>query len=386
MNNSIILCNYARIIQNKMKIEQLKKFALLFFLLGTTTIAKSQNTYVVYDEKFVHGSPSGKMGAKNGSGLTINPFFKERPLTGTNCLRVASDSTEDWSGCFFQSSGNWRNDQGKYTDLSAYKYFVFSARSIRNEKIGSIGMGEGEKEGGVSEKDIMLTSEWKRFVFEMTPGKISNVNGLLLVVLGKNKELYLDDVYYVDSTFKPLATDKVYRATPPPLSPTAYYVYSDKIDHGIPNGYNGEKNGVSIKLDPDCRENPFYGNKCMKMTIDDSESWRGFYIFASGEWNVTDAQVKKLPDLSGYDKFVFYARADKKHTLINEIGFGENNERKNADGARTEVRLELGTEWKKYEINIKDMDRQAVNTLLFISPLPGTIYFDEIKFVKSNDK
>jgi hypothetical protein len=166
-----------------------------------------------------------------------------------------------------------------------------------------------------------------------------------------------------------------------------YYVYHDSwINHGIPTGFMGEKDGKSLKLDDAWKENPYKGEKCIKMSVDNSESWRGIHIQYTGAWNVSVEPTTPLADLSAYDKLEFYARADVSGSdfyIIKEIGVGGGG---GFEDSKMESFLEVGPQWQKYTINLKNMDLKRVNTMLYMTLNVGTLYLDEIKFVKSKKK
>lgn len=163
----------------------------------------------------------------------------------------------------------------------------------------------------------------------------------------------------------------------------SYYIYSDYFKHGIPTGFMGEKDGKSMKLDVSCKDNPYKGENCLKITTDNSEAWRGLHIQFTGAWNISLKADQKLPDLSSYEKLEFYARAEETESgpyILPEIGVGGGGapETDKVD----DTFLEIGTEWKKYSISIKGADLPRVNTLLYMVLPTGTLYLDEIRFVK----
>jgi len=165
-----------------------------------------------------------------------------------------------------------------------------------------------------------------------------------------------------------------------------YYVYSDKWEHGIPTGFMGEKDGISLKLDDAWKENPYKGEKCIRFTVDNSEAWRGIHIQYTGAWNVAVEESTKLADLTGYDKLEFYARAEGKDGglfLIEEIGVGGGG---GFEDKRTDSFIEIGSEWKRYTINLKGMDLKRLNTMLFMTLPQGILYMDEIRFIKKKKK
>lgn len=166
-------------------------------------------------------------------------------------------------------------------------------------------------------------------------------------------------------------------ATEPGAADTVMYsIYAEKVDHGIPSGYMGEKNGSSIKVDLKSTDSPYKGQYCLKVTCNGTESWGGVFILQTGTWISSGADKMKLADLRPYDKLVFYARADKKMN-VTAVGLGETAE---ANDKLSD--LELDTKWKKFEINIKSLDREKINGLFyFVLNEAGTIYFDEVKYI-----
>ncbi len=368
-----------------------KLYSLLFFVgfsLLVQVKATAGNDYYVYSDKFDNGSPSGIMGASNGKSLTIDPFNKENPLKGENCLKVTANGEEAWSGVFIQKGGTWRetiDPAVPLADLTGKKYFVFSARSDKNYTIGKIGMGEG-KEPTKGEAKINLTATWQRFVMELPGGDYSRVNGLLLLVFESAGSVYLDEVFYAGDDFAPQSTDIVYKERKEPLDPTSFYIFADKFENGIPSGMMGEKNGKSLKLDDNCKNNPYLGTKCLQFKVDNSEAWRGVYILYTGAWNPALPENAKLVDLSGYDKLEFYARADVKDSdpyIIGEIGVGAGDK---IEDKRAETYVEVGSTWKKYTISLKGANLKTVNSLLFIVLPVGTLYLDEVRFTKKKEK
>jgi hypothetical protein len=369
--------------------NKLYKFVLL---LGTsftlTNIVQAENDYYVYSDKFDNGSPSGIMGAANGSSLQINPSCKDNPFKGDDCLKIQASGAEAWSGLFVQTGGTWRGSIDSLVplaNLTGKKYLVFDIRSDKDMKLPKIGMGEG-KEATKSEAGISVTTKWQRYVFELPSKGLERVNGLLLVVFEGAGVIYLDEVFYTDASFQPSSSDIVYKERAEPLDPTSFYIFSDKFDNGIPSGYSGEKNGASLKLDDNCRTNPYLGPKCIKITTDNSEAWRGMFIFFSGKWTAEMGEKDKTIDLSAYDKLEFYARSDSKSStpyIIKEIGVGNGG---GSEEKRSEEIIEIGQTWKKYIINLKGMELKKINTLIYFWLPEGTLYLDEIRYIKKKVK
>ncbi len=166
----------------------------------------------------------------------------------------------------------------------------------------------------------------------------------------------------------------------------AYYVFSDKWEHGVPTGFMGERDGKSIKIDDKWAVKPYKGETCIKIAVDNTEKWRGIHIQYTGGWNVSLDENTPLANLSEYDKLEFYARAETSNGapyILTEIGVG-------GGGAPEEkvddTYLEISPEWEKYTISLKGADFKRVNTLLYMSMPVGTLYMDEVRFVKKKKK
>ncbi|MFL5728841.1 MAG: hypothetical protein ACJ75J_05065 [Cytophagaceae bacterium] len=163
-----------------------------------------------------------------------------------------------------------------------------------------------------------------------------------------------------------------------------FYVYSDKWENGIPTGFMGEKNGVSMKIE-EVSEGAHTGSKCVKIVCDKSEAWRGLHVQYTGTWNVALQPTTKLPDLTGYEKLEFYARAETTEDayVLPEIGMGGGD---NKEDKRNDTFLDIGHKWKKYSINLHGTDLHRINTLLYMVLPTGTLYLDEIRYIKKKAK
>jgi hypothetical protein len=166
----------------------------------------------------------------------------------------------------------------------------------------------------------------------------------------------------------------------------SYYIYADGFVHGIPTGFMGEHDGKSLKLDVSCKTEPYKGESCLKLAVDNSETWRGLHIQFTGAWNAQMREDAKLPDLTPYDKLEFYAKADAingEPYILSTIGVGGGGA---PEDKVEDSYLEIGSTWKKYSFSIKGADFKRVNTLLFMVLPTGTLYLDEIRFTKKIKK
>jgi hypothetical protein len=357
---------------------------ITFFLLIAFSCFKANaqevKEFTIYSDKFEAGSASGRMGAKNAAGLKIDPSCTEMPFKGQHCLKITADGTEAWSGVQIQYINDWRTPKtkGPYANLVPYKYLVFYARSDKDYNITKIGMG-GAGEFPKDEGKVPLTKDWKRYVMELGPGKRDSVNALFMVVFEGAGTIYLDDIKYADKNLPLEKSDIVYQERQAKMDSTAYYIYADKFINGSPSGYMGNKNGTSIKFDPDWKTNAYEGPKCIKVEVLPGEEWRGLHIQFTGKWNAGLTGKEPLPDLTKYKKLVFYIRTDGPEMSIPEIGVGSKDA---GEELISDTYIEANKTWKRHEISIKGLELNRVNTLLFMVLPVGTFYLDEIRFSK----
>ncbi|MCU0428393.1 MAG: hypothetical protein MUF42_00350 [Cytophagaceae bacterium] len=342
----------------------------------------SAQPYYVYDDKFTEGSPSGLLGEKGGTSISQDAACTVSPFKGNSCWKVKMDGTESWSVLFVYKNTTARRflpPETAMADLSSHKYLVFHAKAESEGLLEKVGIGE-EGEPKSEQTKIPLTTSWKRYVLEV-PQNATSLNGLFLLVFTRPMVVYLDEIYFT-SSIETNVDDLVLSGRKVPKDTSSYYIFMDGWERGIPSGFMGEKNGISMKIDPDCRFNPYLGPKCLKFAVDNSEAWRGLYIFSSGKWNVMLNDWSKLPDMSQYTALEFYARAEctkNRPYILSEIGVGAgdmNEERVN------DVSVEITNEWKRYRISLKGVDREKLNTLLYMVLPTGTLYLDEIRFVR----
>lgn len=374
-----------------MKTVILHSCLLFLFAPSIVILAQEQNSveppYWVYKDGFVNGSPSGTMGSTEGSSLTMDPRYSTNPASGSHCFQLKANGTEGWSGTFIQHGNAFKKDISKdhtYPDLSNHKFLVFSARASKDDyAMGRLGMGEGNNDILQYEGKVPLSKNWQRYVIELkTTTTRNSVNGLFVAVFEGAGDVYFDDIYYADQFFKVESTDIVFGERKAPLDPGAFYLYDDQWENGIPSGYMGDKNGASMKFDFACRENPFMGPKCMKIAVGKGEIWRGIHIQYTGKWNERLTENDSLPNLQKYDKLVFMARTDGETVVIPEIGMGADTY---TEERTFEPYAEISGEWKKFELDLRGMSLEKVNTVFYMVLPVGTFFLDEIRYVSSKD-
>jgi len=161
--------------------------------------------------------------------------------------------------------------------------------------------------------------------------------------------------------------------------PNAKYVYSESSEFGALSGYAGENNGSSMTIDDHCMENPYRGKYCIKISVDDSEDWRMIFLQASGRWTSTLPENTQLESLKKYKKLVFYARTPEKNYFIPTVTFGDYTTMFEQED-RSLLYLKITSEWKRFELDIRGLDRNSVNDVLNMDLNEGVVYLDEIRF------
>lgn len=365
----------------------MKNIIIIFSALFITILANGQG-YDIYTEGFDHGVASGRMGSSNGSGLTIDDFSDEKPYKGDFCLKASGDGSEGWSGVFIQYTGTWRSedaDPEDFADLSAYKYLVFYARSDQEGTKVKAGFGTGNDSGEKSES-LKLSTEWKRYVYQLGVTDMSSINGLFMIVFEGKATAYFDEIRYVKEV-ENKEGDILFTSREEALDADALYIYSDKWENGVPSGYMGDKDGASIDMNDSWSDNPYKGPKCIRFSSDNKETWRGLHIQYTGSWNVSLDDNTELIDLSEYDRLEFYGRTDDGYLILQTIGVGDGGEIGSyKEDGRSDSYIELTPKWRKYTLNLKGVDLSRINTMLYLVLPEGTIYLDEIKFINSKNK
>ena len=108
----------------------------LYCFAITSAIAQHEvPDYYIFDDKWVHGIPTGFMGEKNGKSIKISEDTIHT-FKGKKCIQIAVDKSESWRGLHIQFTGAWNVALEKETvlpDLSAYDKLEFHARAITDE-------------------------------------------------------------------------------------------------------------------------------------------------------------------------------------------------------------------------------------------------------------
>lgn len=171
-----------------------------------------------------------------------------------------------------------------------------------------------------------------------------------------------------------------------PAAKLPYVVYGDealKNNVYIPSGYMG--NAGAVTMTPNCKENPFAGPTCLKAEYKSNADWGGVLWQSPAEdW---DGKQPGGANLTGATHLEFYARGAKGGEVVNFVFGVLNGNQPYPDTGKGELNnLKLTSEWKKYQISLKDMDLRQIKTgfgwSLAGQGKPVTFYMDDIKYVK----
>ncbi len=158
-----------------------------------------------------------------------------------------------------------------------------------------------------------------------------------------------------------------------------FYVYKDGIeDPYIPSALMGNYAAISFDLENTTKVHS--GNAALKIHYNDVKGWFGLgLVDPPNDWG----DMRGGFDLSGAKKFSFWAKADDDNTKVT-MGFGLIENKPFPDTSKKSMEIELGTEWKKYSINVKKMDLSCIRTgFVMFGAADGfnqSIYVDEIVF------
>lgn len=338
----------------------MKQTLLLSFLLACLTSVWAQE-HVVFQDGKLYGDLSRVEGPEKGMSIS-------HQIERGN-LKIAFSGEESWGRVFLESQ--------ELVDVATNRYMFLKLRVDTAIILEEIGCGEFVEKGERLRK-ITLDQQWKSIVMEVPKDiKEFKVPFVLASIQKVTFEFefikFVQEIPTFDESTLVLVSAKEERVT------GAKYVFGDQIEFGAPSGYSGENNGSSMRIDEHCMENPYRGKYCMKFVIDNSESWRAIFFQAMGKWTPELQGDASLESLKKYKKLVFYARSPQKNYQIPEIVFGGSTN-KFSQEPRSIVRVELDNAWRRYEIDIRGLDRDAVNDVMTLTLEPGVFYLDEIRF------
>lgn len=355
-------------------------------IVTCSSIQAQNDKYYVYSEGFVNCKPSGKMGAWGASSLSMDSMYTSSPFEGEKCLKLSTTGDESWAGVAIQAAGSWKTqvkDKSKLANLEGYSHLVINLRADEDYTLAKIGFGE-QSEGNAEEGQIALTKEWKKVVFELHGLTLKEQNGLLNIVFVGKGTVYLDEVYFAKN-YTPTSDAQVFKRRKGSLDTNSYWVYSDKWEKAIPTGFMGDVDAKSIKMNDAYRTNAYYGPKCIQLDIKEGvDNWRGIHFQHTGGWNAAIDPERELPNLEEYDYLEFYARTDDDDPfVITDVGMGTGGL---FEEPRTVSYVEITKEWTRVRIRLRNAKLDRVNTLFSIMLPTGTLYLDEIRYVKNEKK
>lgn len=208
-------------------------------------------------------------------------------------------------------------------------------------------------------------------------------------------------IFTADRTPK-LLGKRLLGETTPQESNACFYVYYDanarKKNHFVPSGYMGDIGDVNVN--ENFRENPYSGESCIRViytaegkgpyTCDYPPpcKWAGVYWQEPAKnWGTNPEWKDRGFNLSGCQRLVFWARADKECLIEFKVGgingpYGDSLKYPRSKTAR------LGTSWKAYEIDLRKADLTHIiggfclATNWDSNPDGITFYLDDIRFEK----
>lgn len=141
-----------------------------------------------------------------------------------------------------------------------------------------------------------------------------------------------------------------------------FYVYNDvesSENHFFPTGYMGDFS--SFKFDSYCREFPYKGTSCIKITyradLTQTYGWAGLYWqYPPNNWG----SIPKAYDLTGATKLTFWARGEYGKEVINKFQIGGITGKYRDSGVASIGPVILSKEWKKYTIDLTKMDNSII--------------------------
>ena len=141
-----------------------------------------------------------------------------------------------------------------------------------------------------------------------------------------------------------------------------FYVYNDAESGGnnfFPTGYMGDSS--SFKVDTYCRELVYKGKSCVKVTYNvdanQTHGWIGLYWqYPPNNW----ANIPKAYDLTGATKLTFWARGEHGGEVISKFQVGGITGEYRDSGVVSIGPVILSKKWKKYTIELKNMDNPLI--------------------------
>ena len=141
-----------------------------------------------------------------------------------------------------------------------------------------------------------------------------------------------------------------------------FYVYKD-ADSGennfFPTGNMGDLSNAEINIY--CKELPYSGSSCIKIAYKakpgQAYGWAGLYWqYPPNNWG----NIPKAYDLTGATKLTFWARGKDGGEVINKFQVGGITGKYRDSGIASIGPITLSKEWKKYTINLRNMNNSII--------------------------
>lgn len=189
-----------------------KKYVFIFIpiIFGVLLSSKLFAEYKlrnVYDDTW-HYPPTGWM---QGEAFTMESTNVQTPAEGGFCVKLTYDTSKAaWAGFFVQASEKWRANGGTGIDLSNFSALSVRARSGLNGEVVEVQFGVGGDNDPKGKSDTcsvrtvsqVLSSQWQTFIVDLAGKNLSDINGLVVVVMKRLRDnikadIYIDDIKFI---------------------------------------------------------------------------------------------------------------------------------------------------------------------------------------------
>ena len=364
-------------------------------LLAEEVTKEAPKEFGVYCDKNArsnHYIPSGWMG--DYGDIKMNDQSADNLHSGKHCIQFVysgkKSQNQGWAGVYWQNpANNWGNKKGGF-DLTGMTKLTFWARGAKGGEIiqkffvGGI-KGIYPDSANVEIGPIELTDIWKEYTINLSGKDLSYVSGGFGWVTTADLNLegatfYLDDIKFeADPTMKPEGRKQ---------ESMPFYVYADRgsiSNHFIPSGWMPASASQDLKFQGACKENPYLGDSCIKITYNDNSGtrWAGIYWQQpANNWGTVD----KGFDLSKATKLTFWARGAKGGERIEEFKVGGIMGEFSDSDSTSIGPVILNKDWTQYTIDLKGKDMSYIiggfcwATNVDVNPEGVVFYLDEIKY------
>ncbi len=161
-----------------------------------------------------------------------------------------------------------------------------------------------------------------------------------------------------------------------------FYVYREAHNPApyAPSGYMGNTGAITMEMA--CKEQPFAGEYCLKVTYGAADQWGGVV------WQSPPDDWGERPggfDLTRASHLEFWAKGETGAEVVT-FGFGLLDAKaKYPDSAKSELKnVQLGTDWKRFRIPLAGKDLSRIKTgfywTLAANGRPVTFCLDDVRF------